>query len=200
MFFQAKKCIVVFVQNLNDSELVKKYLAGESAVLEELIQRHFRPVFLFAKSYVKTDFEAEDITQETFVKMWKNLKRFDQGKKFTTWLFQIAKNTAIDYLRKHKKIVAAEDLDEERMEIQLQQLVDNNPLPQEIFDQAGFENKLDEIIGKLPDKQRLVVAMHLRDELTFEEISFILGESVNTIKSRYRRALMLVRDNLSKGI
>jgi len=200
LFFQAKKCIVVFVQNLNDSELVKKYLAGESAVLEELIQRHFRPVFLFAKSYVKTDFEAEDITQETFVKMWKNLKRFDQGKKFTTWLFQIAKNTAIDYLRKHKKIVAAEDLDEERMEIQLQQLVDNNPLPQEIFDQAGFENKLDEIIGKLPDKQRLVVAMHLRDELTFEEISFILGESVNTIKSRYRRALMLVRDNLSKGI
>lgn len=185
------------MQELSDSELVEKYLKGEQRALEELIQRYFRQVFFFAKTFVKTDAEAEDVTQETFVKVWKNLKKFDPEKKFKTWVFQIAKNTAIDFLRKSKNFVASEALAEEQMAQSLEHLVDESPLPQEIYDAADFEKKLGDLVSSLPGPQKQVLGLHLQEDLTFEEIAQILSQPLNTVKSRYRRALIGIRKTLT---
>jgi len=86
----------------NDSQLVQKYLSGDEESLKLLIRNYLKPVFSFVYHFVNNPAEAEDIAQDVFVKMWKNLKKFDQQKKFKTWLFAIAKNTALDYLKKKK--------------------------------------------------------------------------------------------------
>ena len=184
---------------LTDAELIKKYLKGEQMALEELVRRYFKQVFLFIKTFIKQDQEAEDITQETFIKAWKNLKKFDTEKKFKTWVFQIAKNTCIDYLRKNKKMVSADSLQEEQMAISLEHMKDAAPLPEEIFDSLGFEKKLEEVLNTLPENYRQTVSLHLQQDLTFQEISEVLNEPLNTVKSRYRRALMSIRQNLHKN-
>ena len=93
------------MEEILDSELIKQYFKGDEKALDNLVQRYFKQVFFFAKTYVKNDAEAEDITQEVFVKAWKNLHKFEPEKKFKTWLFQITKNTCIDFLRKSKKFI-----------------------------------------------------------------------------------------------
>ena len=184
------------MQDFTDAELVNKYLAGESAAFEELVGRYFKQVFLFAKGYVKQDALAEDMAQEVFVKAWKNLEKFDKEKKFSTWLLQITKNTCIDLLRKNKNLLAAGQVDEEVMDEFLENTVDLRPLPEEIFDSKGFGERLEQIIAALPEPYNRVVRMHLLDDLTFQEIADILGQPINTIKSRYRRSLISIRRNL----
>ena len=196
-FYLQTDDIVVVMQDFSDADLVNKYLAGESKALEELVKRYLKQVFLFAKTYVKNNFEAEGVTQEVFVKAWKNLKKFDPNKKFKTWLFQITKNTCIDFLRKHKNLIASENIGQEQMDAELERLIDPEPLPQEIFDAAGLEQHLQNILNTLPEPQKLVVTLHLQQDLTFEEISQILNEPINTTKSRYRRALLDIRKNLN---
>ena len=90
------------MQNYSDEQLVARYLRGDEKSLEFLIQQYLKPIYSFVYKYVGNPQEAEDITQEVFVRMWKYIKKFDQRKKFKTWIFSIAKNAAIDFLRKKK--------------------------------------------------------------------------------------------------
>ncbi len=181
-----------------DSELIKQYFKGDERALDTLVRRYFKQVFFFAKTYVKNDAEAEDITQEVFVKAWKNLSKFEPDKKFKTWLFQITKNTCIDFLRKHKNFVASESLDEQQMAENLERIIDKAPLPEELFLAAEFSQKLDEVLSRLPKIYETVVVLHLQHDLTFQEISEVLDESINTIKSRYRRALLIIREGFEQ--
>ena len=83
-----------------EEQLVRDYLKGDENSLEILIGQYLKPIYSFIYRYVGNASEAEDITQEVFVRVWKNLKKFDQNKKFKTWIFGIAKNASIDWLRK----------------------------------------------------------------------------------------------------
>ncbi len=88
---------------LTDEQLIKNYLIGDNKALELLIKRYLTPIYNFVLRYVKNTSEAEDVTQEVFVKVWKNLKKFNDNYKFKSWLYTIAKNTSLDYLKKKKK-------------------------------------------------------------------------------------------------
>jgi RNA polymerase sigma-70 factor (ECF subfamily) len=185
------------MEEITDSELVQNYLAGDEGALETIVQRHFKRVFLFAKTYVKQDQQAEDVTQEVFVKVWKNLKKFDSEKKFTTWLLQITKNTCIDLLRKNKNLLMAYQMGEEIMADSLEKMADLKPLPEEVFDSQDFAEKLDMLINILPPDSAQVVRLHLQHDLTFQEIAEALDKPINTIKSRYRRALISIQSKLA---
>lgn len=90
------------MQTYTDEQLIKNYLKGDDNSLEILIRRYLKPIYFFVYGYTKDEQKAEDIAQEVFVKIWKNLKKFDKNKNFKTWIFTIAKNTALDYLKKKK--------------------------------------------------------------------------------------------------
>ena len=79
----------------NDSDLIKLSMVGDQAAFAELVDRYLRSVYLLAYRYVRDVDDAEDVAQEAFFRVWKNLKRFDANKNFKTWLFVIAKNTAV---------------------------------------------------------------------------------------------------------
>jgi len=188
-------------QNLpetTDEKLIQQYLKGDEKSLEVLVQRHLKPVYHFIYRYVGKEQDAEDIEQETFARAWRNLKKFDQQKKFKTWLFAIAKNACVDFLRKKKAIPFSEFENKQGENYLVETLADTNPLPEEIFEKANNAKILDEAIGKLPPEYRMVLFLHYNDHLKFQEIADSLEESINTIKSRHRRGLAKLKKILPK--
>ena len=181
----------------NDETLVCQYLSGDKASLEVLIRQYLKPIYNFVYKYVGNSQEAEDITQEVFVKVWRNLKKFDQQKSFKTWIFSIAKNTAIDSLKKKKVIPFSEFENEYGENTILETLADPAPLPQELLEQQGMAQILSSAMDKLVPKYRMVLFLRYNDHFNFREIAESLGEPLHTITSRHRRALVKLREVLT---
>ena len=177
-------------------QLIRQYFKGDQGALEALINENLSPVYNFIYHYVRNSSDAEDITQEVFIKMWRSLRKFDQKKNFRTWLFTIAKNTAIDYSRKKKDIPMSSFDDEEGNNPILDNLSDPSPLPEELFERKDLAEKLDRAMEQLSPNYRSVLVLYYKDGFNFREIAEILGEPIDTIKSRHRRALIKLKEIL----
>ncbi|MCL5733760.1 MAG: sigma-70 family RNA polymerase sigma factor [Patescibacteria group bacterium] len=174
-----------------DEEIIKKYLSGESELFGVLTERYANFIYNFIYQYVKNREQAEDLVQETFLKVWKNLKRFDLTKKFKVWIFKIARNTVIDFFRKKKEINFS-DIDK-REEEKEYDIPDAGPTPSEIFERKEIQEETKKALSFLPLKYRLTLINYYQDQLNFREIAELNGESINTVKSRYRRAMALLK-------
>lgn len=186
------------MQDHSDQQLIANYLAGDEQSLELLIKRYLKPIYSFVSRYVGNGQEAEDITQEVFVRVWRNLKKFDQNKSFKTWIFSIAKNTAIDFFKKKKSIPFSEFENEKRENMITETLADPSPLPQELLERADMAQMLNSAMEKLSPKYRMVLFLRYNDHFNFREIAESLGEPENTIRSRHRRALIMLKKILEE--
>lgn len=185
--------------NENDNQLIKDYLAGNNQALELLIKRYLKPIYGFVFRYVNNQADAEDIAQDTFFRLWRNLKKFQPEKNLKAWLFAIAKNTTIDFLKK-KKTIAFSALEAKNDEGQANSIIetisDPAPLPDELFDRANLATEVNAALSQLPLKYQNVLVLHYREQLTFQEISEIENEPINTVKSRHLRALLKLKNIL----
>jgi len=176
------------MKNFTDEQLVENYLKGNEKALEEIVRRYLPLIYNFSRRYTGDPDNASDIAQEVFVKVWKNLKKFDASKNFRAWLFTIAKNTALDWLKKRNAVplsLLLEDVaDSEQISI-----VDK-------IEQKSLYKNLSLAIKKLPMKYSSVINLYYKNNLNFREISGLLSESINTVKSRYRRGLILLKKAL----
>lgn len=184
--------------NRSDQQLIAEYLTGDEGSLEILFARYLKPIFSFSYRYVGSGHEAEDIAQEVFVKVWRNLKKFDQNKSFKTWIFSIAKNTAIDFLKKKKAIPFSEFENEDGENMITETLADPSPLPQELLERASMAQMLNSAMEKLSHKYRMVLFLRYNDHFNFREIAESLGEPLSTITSRHRRALIKLKEILTE--
>ncbi|MCL5435466.1 MAG: sigma-70 family RNA polymerase sigma factor [Patescibacteria group bacterium] len=171
-----------------DAELVAQALADDRAALEQLVKRYLTSVYQIAKFYVYNAQDAEDVTQEVFVKVWKNLERFQPQKKFSSWISEITKNTALDLLKKKRELAFSNFEDEAGVNLLTERLADSAPGPEEQAHKSGMAEKLRAAVNRLSGLYRRVVEMRDFEGLTFQEIADRTDESINTIKSRYRRA------------
>jgi len=177
-----------------DEELISAYLAGEEAAFGELTARHLRGVYSFALRLVGDGAAAEDIAQETFLKAWKNLKKYDErSSKFKTWMLRIARNTAIDYLRKKKHIPLSAFENETGSNVLAETLADTEELAPAMLERLDDARELHAVLEHLSPKHREIVLLYYSNDLTFEEIAQTLGEPTNTVKSRHRRALAALK-------
>ncbi len=197
--------------NQSDNQLINNYLKGETASLEILVKKYLKPIYGFIYRYVGSAQDAQDLTQEVFVKMWKNLKKFDprrsrhatlrgrQQKSFKTWIFSIAKNTSIDFIRKSQKVLpfSALENDEDGNSF-ADALVDPAPLSNELLERKDIAQALSSVMEKLTPKYRLVLLLRYNDHFTFREIAESLNEPLNTIKSRHRRSLIMLKRLLNE--
>ncbi len=174
---------------INDQELITQFLKGDEKALELLIQKYLKPIYGYVFKFVQNQQDAEDLTQETFLKMWRNLKKFKKEKNFKSWLFTIAKNTCFDFLRKKKKNLA---LNLENLEI----IADFAPSFIEELEKESWAEKIKREIEKLPFKMQKVLDLYYNFGLNFREISEILKEPVNTIKSRHNRAIYKLKKSI----
>lgn len=176
----------------SDENLIKEYLEGNDEALNELVRRYASHIYNFAYQYVSNQPEAEEITQDVFVKAWRSMKKFDLKRSFRAWIFQIARNTIIDYLRKKKSQAVLEiDSEDENFDI-----ADTGPTPQEIFEKKESADRIKKIMEGLSIKYKTVLTMYYESQLNFREIAEITGESIDTIKSRHRRALIILKGKL----
>ena len=183
------------LEEIDDKEIIQRYLKGDEKALEILIARYLKPIYGFVYKNVGDTAVAEDVTQEVFVKIWKNLKKFDAKKEFKPWLFQIAKNASIDYLRKRKTIPFSRFENEAGQNVLTETMADKSP---DLLGLLHNKNELAEIMGQLSEKDQKLLNLRHTEGQSFKEIAETMQESINTIKSRYRRIIINIRKNATK--
>ncbi len=181
------------LHTLTDSELVHKVLTSDDVALKELVDRYLPSVYTFCLRYTGSPEDAQDAVQETFVKAWRKLKRFDTKKSLKTWLFAIAKNTATDLMRKRKSVVFSKFDTADDKNILTETLADPEPLPDELFERASLASDAREALAQLPARDRAILSLRYDEEESFENIASILKIPANTVRSLHRRALIALR-------
>lgn len=186
------------MNNYSDEQLVAAYLQGDKEALNLLIKRYLTPIFNYALSFVKDTAMAEDLAQEVFVKVWRKIRKFDKQYKFKNWLYAITRNTCLDYLKKNRAINFSElNLIDDNLLFE-NLIEETNLSPQEKLELAHETNRLNSAIDKLPEKHKETVKLHYLGGFKFREIAAELKESIETIKSRNRRALIYLRKLIKK--
>lgn len=177
---------------ISDQELVHHYVDGNEACLEMLIKRHKRKIFTTIYLIVNDRYIAEDLFQETFIKvihMLKNNKYNEEGK-FLPWVVRIARNMAIDYFRKSKRTPTITDSEGEDV-FRYIELAEENKEEEIIRKQT--EKQLRHLINQLPDEQKQVLVLRHYGDLSFKEIADLTQVSINTALGRMRYALNNLR-------
>lgn len=176
-----------------DQQLVASYLSGNEDALKILIGRYLKTVYNFVYRIIGNLQDTQDITQEVFIKIWKHIEKYDQRQNFKTWIFTIAHNAALDWLRKKRNLVFSDFENSEHENYLEHTLIDPKPLPDEIIAQMGDQKFVSDLLSQLPLIYREVMILRYSNELTFEEIAEILKRPVDTVKSQHRRALVVLR-------
>lgn len=132
---------------------------------------------------------ADDVLQNTFIKAWLNLDNFEAKSKLSTWLYRIAFNEAIDFLRKEKKMSETVDVDDDNS-------VANTLLADDYFDGDEAQAHLQAAIAKLPEVQRVVFNLRYYEEMPYSEMSKLLGTSEGALKASYHIAVKKIRKTL----
>lgn len=178
----------------SDQQLINDYSQGNESALDILIKQHFQSVYRLIFYYLNNRPAAEDLTQEVFLKVWRNLKKYQPERKFSSWLFEIAKNTALDYLKKKKELVWSDFEDQDGNNFLTDSLIDPEPLPSALLEKTEIKELVTEALAKLPPQDRAIILLYYQEQLNLREIAETLNEPLNTIKSRYRRGLIKLKE------
>lgn len=177
---------------LSDNDLIKSYLAGNENALKVLIERHEKKIFSYILLSVKNKELAEDLFQETFIKVINTIRSgaYQEKGKFVQWVMRIANNLKIDYFRKEQRM----PLFENNEDFDIFDLIDSvEPSAEEkIIREQIYEDVLS-VVHLLPDEQREVLEMRIYQDISFKEISEMTGVSINTALGRMRYALINLR-------
>ncbi|WP_162425704.1 RNA polymerase sigma factor [Pontibacter pudoricolor] len=178
---------------MEDKEILEKFANPDSRNLafNQLVRKYQQKVYWHIRKMVIDHEDADDLTQEVFLKVWKNLENFRQDAQLYTWLYRIATNECLTFLssKKRKFFLPINDVAAE-----LAEKIDTT------VNISGDEIqlKLQKALLKLPDKQRLVFNMKYYDDLKYEEISEILGTSVGALKASYHLAVKKIEEFLKQ--
>jgi RNA polymerase sigma-70 factor (ECF subfamily) len=181
-----------------DALLLKNYIAGDENALSILIKKHQSKIYGFIYSKMPDRDVADDIFQDTFIKVIKTLKSnsYNEEGKFLPWVMRIAHNLIVDHYRKNKKMPMLRETEE----FSIFSILSDNSLNVEgrIITEA-IEKDLQKIIQELPSDQKEVLEMRIYQDLSFNEIAELTGVSINTALGRMRYALMNLRKIIEKN-
>ena len=192
---------MVVLRDEADEVLMTRYQNGETQAFEILLCRHRKAIFNFILRFMRSRELAEDLMQETFLRVIKGATRYERKAKFTTWLYTIARNLCVDHLRrkKHRK---AQSLDTPLSSEEGPTLLELIPGQEMAADRQSLNNELHQKIHNalytLSVEQREVFLMRETLDMPFREIAQAIGASENTVKSRMRYALEKLRTELEE--
>ena len=184
---------------VTDIELVNRFKKGEDEIFAELVKRYQKKVYNTTYRMLGNKEDASDLAQESFLKVYKNLHRFQGRSSFSTWLFKITANLCRDELRKRQR-----DLDTSSLSKTLElnegevepQIADDTFNPEKISLNQEMRFKIQEVINRLPLKQKEVIVLREIQGFTYEKIAEILDIALGTVKSRISRARRKMKDSL----
>ena len=183
---------------LNDQELVQAYIKGDQSAIESLITRHRSKVYTYIVLTIKNQQLAEDLFQETFIKVIQSLRggKYKDNGRFLSWVIRIAHNLIIDHFRKEKQMNSVSNDDTEVDLFNSRKFSDKNI--EEIIVSSQIRSELRTLINELPSDQREVVLLRHYGELSFKEIADQTGVSINTALGRMRYALINLRKMINE--
>lgn len=183
-----------------DMALVQRAQANDRAAFNEIVLRYKSRVYNFVHRMVASPLDAEDLTQETFIRAYTSIHSFQSRASLNTWLFRIATNICIDHSRKYKKMqnttvsLSQESDNEEEAQ---REIPDNAYEPQRLLINKELGTQLDSALSSLPEKLRTVVLLYDIEGLSYEEITAIVDCPLGTVKSRLFNARSALREKLS---
>ncbi|MBR9861109.1 sigma-70 family RNA polymerase sigma factor [bacterium] len=180
------------LNKISDQKLLKQYVQGNEACLEMLINRHKDRIFTTIYLIVKDSYIAEDLFQETFIKVIKNLKKkkYNEEGKFLPWVTRIARNLAIDHFRKKQRMPMVTDSHGDDV---FRKMKISTETREQTIIRTEREDEVRRMINQLPDEQRQVLILRHYGELSFKEIADLTDVSINTALGRMRYALNNLR-------
>lgn len=181
------------LKKLTDVELVVSALKGGDNEFEELVQRYQRPIHSYV-SRMLNDYEAAlDVTQEVFIKVFNSLSRYSSEYKFSTWLYRIAHNAAIDHMRRNSgnlQSIETETADG-AYELQIESSLPSPELEQE---RSEWRSEIEAVVKCLPSVYRELILLRHSQDMSYDEIAEITGLPLGTVKNRLFRAREMMRE------
>ncbi len=180
---------------LADGELVRTAVSGREAAFEELVRRYQRPIASYVYRMVGDYDAALDLTQEVFIKVYNSLSRYRSEFKFSTWIYKIAHNTAIDHLRRHtvRDQIMTADGDGPRSEIAIES---RRLTPEQESEREERRSEIESVVQSLPAAYRELIVLRHSHDLSYDEIAEVTGLPLGTVKNRLFRAREAMRDLL----
>ena len=179
---------------MEDKEILEKFLDPESRnmAFNQLVRKYQQKLYWHIRKMVIDHEDADDLTQEVFIKVWKHLDQFRHDSQLYTWLYRIATNECLNFLKRKKQkfLLPIHDVSAE-----LAAKIDQSDL----ISGEEIQLKLQKALLKLPDKQRLVFNMRYYDDMKYEEMSEILGTSVGALKASYHLAVKKIEEYVTKN-
>jgi len=179
------------LNELSDSEVVQASLDGDPRAFDQLVHRYDQRLLNFVYRTIGDRERAQDLVQETFVRVHRHLHRFDQSKKFSTWIYTIAGNLAKNELRNRSRnpLVLFQTLkknwDADHRPLEWE---DTQYKPDDLFRKRHLRAKVEQAVAQLPEHHRIVFVLREMEGKTYEEIADITGCNLGTVKSRLNRA------------
>lgn len=171
---------------INEEELVRQLQdkSMQRAAFARMVSVYSEPIYWQIRRIVLSHDDANDLLQNTFIKAWTNLESFRGDSKISTWLYRIAINEALNFVQKQKNHFS---LDEDSSVVDFL-------MSDEFFDGDELQAQLQEVLARLPEKQRLVFQMKYFQDMKYEEISEILGTTVGALKATYHHAVKKIAE------
>jgi RNA polymerase sigma-70 factor (ECF subfamily) len=179
------------LRTLDDAALVAEYLGGRRRAFQELADRYHQRLLNFIYRTIGDRDRAEDLVQETFVRVYRHLHRFDPTKKFSTWIYTIASNLAKNELRNRSRnpMVLFQAIKKNwEADHRPLQWEDTSYSPDDLFRKRHLREQVEKAVAELPEHHRVVFVLREMEGKTYEEISEITGVTLGTVKSRLNRA------------
>lgn len=186
----------------DDEVLVQRAVDGDESAYAMLVQRYRNRIYNFTYRYTGNAAEAEDLAQDVFIKAYRNLHRFRGDAKFSTWLYQIAKNMSINRLRTIKRAIVGlvqvvRDEDGDELADPISQAQSEGRSPEEWMLGSEADSVVQRAIGQLTPVYRAALILRDIEDLPYDEIAVILGLAEGTVKSRIHRARAELKELLA---
>ena len=177
---------------LDEAVLIRQLASpeGRQKVFPLIVDQYSQSLYWKIRSIVLRHEDADDVLQNTFLKAWKSLPQFEGKAKLSTWLYRIAINESLDFLRRQRSVA--------RCSVEGDMSVANSLLADDYFDGDKGQALLQEAIASLPDVQRTVFTLRYYDSMKYSEISEVLGTSEGGLKASYHVAVQKIRDYLKR--
>jgi len=177
------------IPSYNDEKLMQKITAGDMSAFDVLYARYSRRIYKFAFSILKSQEDAESIVQDVYLSLWEKRSEIEKGASVRYYIFTIAYNASVSVLRKKARESRYVDY------LKYIQNIEHSSADMEI-EYKELNDKLNDVIDKLPDRQREIYKLHRFEGLKYQEIADKLNISVNTVENHMSRALRTIRGKI----
>jgi len=192
--------IALNLRAITDSDLVLRAISGREDGFEELVRRYQRPIAAYVYRMVGDYDSALDLTQEVFIKVYGSLERYRSEYKFSTWIYKIAHNAAVDHLRRYstREQALVGESDGTTYDLPIES---GKPTPEQESERRERRHEIESVVDQLPSAYRELVVLRHSHDLSYDEIAEVTALPLGTVKNRLFRAREMMRQQfLQRGI